>query len=209
MSDSDINKKIILNLGCGDAKIPESIGVDFAKISDCVDVIHDLNKIPYPFSENSVDEVWLIFTLEHLNEPFLILEEIYRILKPGGKAYIRVPHYSSVYCWGEITHKRAFAYGFWGIFSDSNTRSYYSKARFKVIDARLKYFLTYPPIKWHQADTWKPHWGNYFIVNKFIKLFVLTIQFFIDLSPSFFERFWCYYVGGAAEIAVVLEAKKT
>lgn len=68
--------------------------------------------------------------------------------------------------------------------------------------------MTYPPLKWHKSDTWKPHWGKCFFVNRLIKAFVLVVQFFIDLSPRFFERFWCYYVGGAAEIAVILEAIK-
>lgn len=133
-------EKVILNLGCGNTRIPGSIGVDVKKIEDYVDIVHDLNKVPYPFEDDSVDEVWLIFVLEHLNEPFTVLEELYRVLKPGGKIYIRVPHCSSVYCWGEITHKRAFAYGFWEVFSGISHRPYYTKAQFKVVTAKLKYF---------------------------------------------------------------------
>jgi hypothetical protein len=39
-------KKIILNLGCGKTRIPDSIGVDRVLISDFVDVVHDLDVPP-------------------------------------------------------------------------------------------------------------------------------------------------------------------
>ena len=204
----DSLKKVILNLGCGSNRIPGSVGVDSVLIDDFVDVVHDLNVFPYPFSDNSVDEVWLIFVLEHLDNPSKVLEEVYRILKPAGKVFIRVPHFSSVYCWGELTHHHAFTFGFWNVFVKEGTRFYYSKARFRVLDSRLKYFLTYPPVKWHIYDSWEPYWENYFLVGGLTKVFVRAVQFLIDLSPKLFERFWCYYVGGAAEINCVLEAEK-
>ncbi len=202
--------KIILNLGCGTAKIPGALGVDRVYIEGFVDVVHDLDTFPYPFEESSVDEAWLIFTLEHLEDPFKVLEEVYRILKPGGQVFIRVPHYSSCYCWGELTHKRAFSSGFWLVFSHqgNNSRHYYTPARYSLVDLRVKYFLTYPRVKWHRGDTWNPHWENYFIIGPLIKIFVSVVQFFIDLSPQIFERFWCYYVGGAAEVCAVLKAEK-
>jgi len=205
---SPSESELVLDLGCGMAKRPGAVGVDSIDIKGVVDVVHDLNVFPYPFAESSVDQVWLIFVLEHLDKPFQVLEEVYRILKPGGKVFIRVPHYSSVYCWGELTHQRAFFYGFWEIFGDQSTRAYYSTARFKVLDSRLKYFLTYPPVKWHTDDPWQPHWEHYFIIGSLVKIAVSIIQFFIDLSPRVFERFWAYYVGGAAEVNCVLQAEK-
>jgi len=204
-------EKVILNLGCGTIRIPGSIGVDCVPIEGFADVVWNLDKFPYPFPESYADEVWLIFTLEHLEDPFKVLEEVYRILKPQGKVFIRVPHFSSCYCWGELTHKRAFSSGFWSVFSgqDNNARRYYSKAEYSVVDLRVKYFLTYPPIKWFKSDSWKPHWEKFFIVGRLIKIFVSVVQFLIDLSPEIFERFWCYYVGGAAEICCVLKAEKS
>ena len=40
----------------------------------------------------------------------------------------------------------------------------------------------------HQRIVWLPHYEW------------LPIQWLIDLSPRFFERIWCYYVGGATEV---------
>ena len=41
-------KMKILDLGCGKRKQKDAIGVDMSEDSDA-DVIHDLNKFPYPF----------------------------------------------------------------------------------------------------------------------------------------------------------------
>ena len=40
----------------------------------------------------------------------------------------------------------------------------------------------------HQRLVWLPHWEW------------LPIQWLIDLSPIFCERFWCYWVGGVTEV---------
>lgn len=85
--------KKILNIGCGKTRIPGSIGMDQVIIPDFTDVIHNLNTIPYPFGSDSVDEVHFYHVLEHLNDPIKILEEINRILKPGGIIHMRVPHF--------------------------------------------------------------------------------------------------------------------
>ena len=64
-------------------------------ITGYVDVIHDLNVTPYPFGDNFADEIHFYHVLEHLDDALGKLEEIHRILKPGGMLYMRVPHFSS------------------------------------------------------------------------------------------------------------------
>jgi SAM-dependent methyltransferase/uncharacterized protein YbaR (Trm112 family) len=44
-----------------------------------------------PFLDNSVDIVWLCAVLEHIQNPFMVMEEVYRVLKPAGKVLISVP----------------------------------------------------------------------------------------------------------------------
>ena len=46
----------ILDVGCGKSKYPGSIGIDISEKTDA-DVIHDLNKIPYPFEDNTFDYI--------------------------------------------------------------------------------------------------------------------------------------------------------
>lgn len=197
------DKKVILNLGCGRAIMPGALNVDKFNLPK-VDLVFDLEKFPYPFKDNSVDEVHMYFVLEHLDNHFGVIEEIYRILKKGGMLYVRVPHGSSCYGqWGEFTHKRGYAFRSFDIFCNDSERSYYSGIKFKIIKKKIKYFLTYP-YDFYKYNSWFPHWEKKWY-SLFIKIFVNLIQFLIDLSPVIFERFWCYFVGGAAEVYVELK----
>lgn len=84
-----------LNLGCGDAKTDGWVNVDKYASFD-PDVVHDLEVIPYPFDDNSCDEISLIHVLEHLGQDsntfISIMQELYRISKPDAKIQINVPH---------------------------------------------------------------------------------------------------------------------
>jgi SAM-dependent methyltransferase len=196
--------KKILNFGCGTTRMEGAINIDHIKLPN-VDIAFDFEKFPYPFENNSVDEIHMYFVLEHLNDHFGVIRELHRILKRKGRLYIRVPHFSSVYAWGEFTHKRGYAWGSFDIFGDFSGRSYYSDIRFKVVRKRIKYFLTYP-YNWYKFNTWFPHWEKKWY-GSVVKIPVLSIQFLIDLSPEIFERFWCYWVGGASEVYAILEKK--
>ena len=96
-----------LNLGCGYDIREGWINVDKVD-NEGVDVIHDLDKFPYPFKDNVVDEIIMIHILEHLNKPKEVLDELWRISKPNARITIEVPHFSSWQAWGDITHKRTF-----------------------------------------------------------------------------------------------------
>ena len=195
--------KRVLNFGCGTTTIKNAINVDMVKLQN-VDKVFDFEKFPYPFKDNYFDEIHTYFVLEHLNKHLEVMAELHRIIKEGGILYIRVPHGSGCYGqWGEFTHKRGYSYRSFDIFTENSDRSYYSNTRFKIKKRKLKYFLTYP-YDFYKYNTWFPHWEKKWY-SPFVKLFVGTIQFFIDLSPEIFERFWCYWVGGAAEVYVELE----
>lgn len=195
--------KVVLNLGCGDATMPNAINIDSINLPN-VNMVLNLEKFPYPFKENSVDEIHLYFVLEHLVNHLGVMQELYRILKKGGVLYIRVPHGSSIHGgWGEFTHQRGYCWGSFDIFSDTSKRAYYSNVRFKTLKKRCKYFLTYP-YDFYKYNTWIPSWEKAWYAI-FIKAYVNTVQFLIDLSPVIFERFWLYWVGGAAEVYVELK----
>lgn len=199
--------KVILNLGCNNSRIPGSIGVDVIK-KDTVDIVHDLNQTPYPFTDNYADEIHMYHVLEHLDDPIKAIEEVYRILKPGGRLYLRVPHFSSLYAWGDITHKRAYSIYCFDIFDAK--RDYkkwgYSGARFNIVTRRIRYFYTWPNEEWYIKYIVAPDWPP--LAGLILKPIILGLNFLINLSPELFERFWCYLVGGAAEIYMVMDAKK-
>lgn len=86
------NELVYLDIGCGKIK-HGNIGIDIYD-GENVDYVMDINKgINFPSA--SVDGVWMSHVLEHVNDPVFVLEEIKRVLKPGGVAEIMVPHHSN------------------------------------------------------------------------------------------------------------------
>jgi SAM-dependent methyltransferase len=201
MSDAS---KTVLNLGCGDTRIVGAINVDKKDLEN-VDKVHNLDVLPYPFKDNFADEIHMYHVLEHLNDPIAVMEELHRILKVGGVLYLRVPHFSSHYAWGDITHKRAYSIYAFDAFESSRMRRDlgYSKARFKTRKRMIRYFYTWPNEKWYEEQIVKPKWPKG--VGFILKPLILVMNYLINLSPQLFERFWCYWVGGAAEIYLELE----
>jgi ubiquinone/menaquinone biosynthesis C-methylase UbiE len=53
------------------------------------DIVGDIHNLP--FTDNSVDAIICIAVLEHVENPIKATSEIYRVLKPGGYAYIYMP----------------------------------------------------------------------------------------------------------------------
>lgn len=99
-----------LNLGCGLDIKKDYINVDIKTYNNKTDVICDLDKLPYPFQSNSIDEIYISHTMEHLNiETQEIMEEFHRIIKPTGKVIVRVPHFTTRRAWSGIGHKRVYA----------------------------------------------------------------------------------------------------
>ena len=102
-----IDNKRVLDLGCGKKKRDGAIGVDWSDRHDA-DVIHDLNEFPYPFENSMFDEIYIDNTLEHLDDVMRVMEEIYRICKPGGLVKVIVPYFRSVWASIDPTHKTFF-----------------------------------------------------------------------------------------------------
>lgn len=180
-------------------RIPGSIGIDQVSIPGFTDIVHNLNNIPYPFDSDSLDEVHFYHVLEHLNEPVKILEEINRALRPGGILYMRVPHFSSNGAFTDITHKRPFSFFSFDIFDVNAYHHFYSKCKFHILEKEIKYFGLYPN---------KGIYEQYIHNNQcplIARPFVRIINYLIKLSPMAFERFWCYWVGGACEVVITLQ----
>lgn len=55
-----------------------------------LDVIGDL--LSLPFADDSFDACLNIVTLEHVREPALVVAEMARVLRPGGRLLLVVPH---------------------------------------------------------------------------------------------------------------------
>ena len=84
-----------LNLGSGSKIIDGYTNVDKFDYYK-PDIVHDLEVTPYPFEDNSIDEILLSHVLEHIGQdPNVfnnIIKEFYRICKNQSVIDIRVPH---------------------------------------------------------------------------------------------------------------------
>jgi SAM-dependent methyltransferase len=113
-----------LLIGCGNhrVKILNFDGPEWNELvtldhdPDCgADVIHDLEQTPWPFEDDTFDEVHAYEVLEHLGRQgdfrsfFAHFGEIYRILKPGGLLFATVPAWDSLWVWADPSHTRLIA----------------------------------------------------------------------------------------------------
>lgn len=76
------------------------------------DVVHDLNVFPWPFADNTFDEVHAYEVMEHLGTQgdfrrfFADFSEIWRVLKPGGVFCGTSPVWFGRWAWGDPGHTR-------------------------------------------------------------------------------------------------------
>jgi len=96
---------IRLDLGCGGNKQPLFVGMDKRKL-DGVDIVHDVQDIPYPIKDNECLCVLMSHLWEHIEPKYKIdvMNEIWRIMKPGGELMIAAPYALSPGAFQDPTH---------------------------------------------------------------------------------------------------------
>jgi SAM-dependent methyltransferase len=90
----------LLDIGCGnkpykaliEQKVNKYIGCDIIQSSEnCVDIICDAANIPLPADQ--FDTIICTQTIEHVEQHQLLINEAFRLLKPGGKFILSGPMY--------------------------------------------------------------------------------------------------------------------
>jgi hypothetical protein len=118
---------IKLNLGCGQNKKDGYVNVDKYDSFE-PDVVWDLEQFPWPFEDNSVEEIVMYHSLEHMGadtEVFLsIMKELYRVSAPDGQVHITVPHEFSDGFAGDPTHVRPINGAILSLFSQAKNREW-------------------------------------------------------------------------------------
>lgn len=94
-----------LDFGCGPHKRDGFKGVDSISFPG-VDFVQDVTKTPWQWADNSVEEAHASHFLEHLGawERVTFCNELYRVLAPGAKCTIIVPHWASCRAYGDPSH---------------------------------------------------------------------------------------------------------
>jgi len=124
----------ILDLGCGNRKLPGSIGIDINSNTDA-DIVHNLNEFPYPFEDSAFDEIYADNVIEHLDDVLNVMEELQRISKPNALIKIIVPYFRAKWAFIDPTHKHFFTVDSLSYFDSSHIHNKlfnYSHATFRV-----------------------------------------------------------------------------
>lgn len=97
---------IKLDIGCGKNKREGFSGIDAMKF-DGVDHVLDVRKTPWPWGDETVDEVFSSHFVEHLTgaERIPFFNELYRVMKVGATAQIVTPDWSNSCAYGDPTHQ--------------------------------------------------------------------------------------------------------
>lgn len=103
-----LENKMKLDVGCGEKKRPGFIGMDISPDVGA-EVVHDWEVYPWPFADNSVDELNASNVLEHTKDLMKFMNECYRIMKVGAKFHVLCPYHTSTGAWQDPTHTRAIS----------------------------------------------------------------------------------------------------
>jgi len=125
-----------LNLGCADRVFPGFRSVDRVPPAD---EIADLEQ-RWPWPDSSVDEIVAHDIFEHLASRIHTMNELWRVLKPGGRATIEVPSAAKGAGFAQDpTHKTPWCMNTFQYFQDGSfavqrlAKSYGILARFRVL----------------------------------------------------------------------------
>ncbi|MBS3078626.1 methyltransferase domain-containing protein [Candidatus Pacearchaeota archaeon] len=167
-----INKSNKLHLGCGTDIRQGFINLDSVKLPG-VDIVHNLDKFPWPFKDNSFEYIISISTLEHLENLIKVMEEIHRICKNNAIIEIRVPHFASLGAFKDPTHRIFFSYYSMDYFTKDFDYNFYTKARFNIIERKIIY-----------GSVFKIFQG---ISNLFPKIHEIILRKFLPVQDLYFK----------------------
>lgn len=134
-------KHMKLNLGCCDAVIPGFVNVDIVA-GPGVDHVADLS-MPWPWPDDSAQMIRAWDIIEHLPDKIRTMNEMHRVLAPGGRAEIAVPTTDGTGAFQDPTHvsfwnRRSFLYYEAGNpYRERFANSYGIKARFRTVSERI------------------------------------------------------------------------
>lgn len=112
-----------LNLGCGNKHLDGWLNVDHHPPAD---KLWNLELLPWPWEDNSVDEVQMIHVLEHLGQPkdlyLEIIKQLYRVCRSDAVIRISVPHPRHDDFLNDPTHVRAITAESMSLFNQDENR---------------------------------------------------------------------------------------
>jgi len=130
----------ILNLGSGKRPIEAAVNHDLRLDPErpWITVAHDLNELPWPWANESFDKVVARAVLEHLDIDLVhSLDECWRILRPRGILYLKLPFWHSDIAHADPTHRWFFSVHSFDQFDPARRRGreydFYSERDWRIV----------------------------------------------------------------------------
>ena len=137
--DAVMDKPQRLNVGERARPLAGAVNLDISS-SVSADVVHDLDKTPWPFDEMTPSMRSTPSTSSSTcSDVVRSLEEIHRIARHGAIVHVTVPHFSSANTFTDVTHRHAFGWHSLDPVLETSTPhplGHYSRARFRRISGR-------------------------------------------------------------------------
>jgi SAM-dependent methyltransferase len=98
--------KLKVNLGCGRVVRKGFVGIDMYDFGQ--KYVMDFETDPLPFADSTVDHMVASHVLEHIHNLIPLMNEIWRVLKPGAELAVAVPVFPHEEAFQDPTHVRYF-----------------------------------------------------------------------------------------------------
>lgn len=83
---------------------------DLARHRSEIDVVHDLNDLPWPWEDESFDQIGASSVFEHLTIDLVrCMDECWRILRPEGLLRVKLPYWQHDNAYADPTHRWHFS----------------------------------------------------------------------------------------------------
>lgn len=99
------NQLVKINLGCGSRSEQGWVNVDIVNLPG-VDICWDLDHVPWPFEDESAEEIKAEDVFEHVTDPIAFMLQCWRVLRPNGHLRLRTSYWKSKNAFTDPTHKR-------------------------------------------------------------------------------------------------------
>ncbi len=137
-------ERIVIELGCGNSKPEDSIGIDMVQLEG-VDIVTNIEEGLSFIPNSSVDIISSRHFLEHVSNYELLIKEIHRVLKPNGIHKAIVPYFANPHYYSDYTHKNTFGIYSFDYFATSETQlkrkvpTFYNEIRFDILKRDLNF----------------------------------------------------------------------
>lgn len=138
-----------LNLGAGNHISPGAVNHDRLKHRPEIDVVHDLNVLPWPWKDGSFGRIFASSVFEHLEINLVqALNECWRILEPAGTLRVKVPHWQHDNAYADPTHYWRFSLRSFDVFVPETKLG----KELNFYTARKWQFVKPPALNGHQSS---------------------------------------------------------